>query len=552
VSRFACGIDLGTTNSAAAWLAPGALAPELALSPEGERLTPSLIYIASTGDVVVGAAARRAASQDPLALVEHWKRELADPQWSRTIRGKTYSPVLLSSFLLRRLLGDVERATGEAVKEAVVSVPAYFGELERGATVDAARIAGLDRVHTVNEPTAAALSYGLDPEGRTDRPRRAVVYDLGGGTFDVTVVELAKNRVRVLSTAGEPRLGGKDFDDELLNLVAEQAVEERGVDPREDDRTFSELRRRVERAKHELSLANEATIQVPLPPGRETIPVKVTREQFESRTRGLLEQTETQVAVALEKAKLGWKDVDAVLPTGGATRMPAVRELLRRVSGKQPLQALDPDEAVARGAAIYARLLARGGKLTVDGGPQRDGDVAGLLPAADSGSDTVEDDGGDDGELPLLPGEGRVPEVEDVLTHALGVLCVKKSGWKNVVVIPDQTRVPVSRTKRFKTVRPDQTAVLVKVLEGSDPDPEGCTLIGNLVVAGLPKGRAAGQRVEVVYTIAEDGRLLVSARDLATGRQARATFERSGALGEGEIERLRREVARSTSSEPRP
>jgi molecular chaperone DnaK len=540
VSRLACGIDLGTTNSGAAYLKPEGAAPELALNAEGERLTPSLVYVSPEGEAIIGARARDEGARDPAALFEHWKRELSDPLWSRTVHGRVYTPVLLSSLVLRRLLDDVKRATGEEPREAVVAVPAYSGELERGGVADAGRVAGLDRVHTINEPTAAALSYGLDSEAEASRPRRAVVYDLGGGTFDVTVVELAPGRVRVLATAGEPRLGGKDWDDELLNLIAEETVEALGKDPREHDRTLAGLRRNVERAKHELTTAKETIVSVPLPFERTAASRRVTRAQFEARTRGLLEQTATQLEVALEKAKLTWREVDAVLPTGGATRMPAVRELLRRVAGKPPLEALDPDVAVARGAALYAGLLGRGARIAVEGETAREPDLVGLLPGARARlSDGVESDDGEGDALPLLPGACRVPEVEDVLTHALGVLCVTKSGFKNVVLIPDQTRVPASRTKRFRTVRSDQTAVSVKVLEGADPDPDGCTVVGTIVISGLPRGRPKGQAVEVVYSLGEDGRLNVEAKDLSTGKRARATIERRGALAAGELERLR-------------
>jgi molecular chaperone DnaK len=539
-AQDAVGIDLGTTNSLIALDRAGT--PWFAPTPEGDHLTPSCIYYGENGAILVGKQAIEAGLQDPERFFQHWKRDMGDTGWHRRLGRKTVTPVLLSSFVLKKLLEDARVATGIVVKDAVITVPAYFGDLERGATLDAARIAGIEHARALNEPTAAALAFGLDPEQRSSGVHRALVYDLGGGTFDVTVVELEAGRVRVVATAGEHRLGGKDWDDELMNLVAEQVYAKMSVDPREDDRVLAVLRGEVERAKHVLSLEASAVVTARLPADDRTLDVAVTRDAFEARTRGLLQQTETQLQIVLERAKLGWNEIDAVLPVGGATRMPAVQALLRRLTGKVPLTILHPEEAVARGACAYASLVARGAELAVEMDPDATPDtIVGLLPGA--AGEKVTPFRLDEEVVGLLPGKRRVVEVQDVVSHSLGVLVNTKKGFKNAVLIKDQTPIPVERKRSFVTVKPDQTIVFVKILEGDDPDPEGCTLIGTLVVDGLPAGRPRGQRIEVSYRYDEDGRVQVSAKDVATKKAARATIQRQGALERSEIKRLRQEVA---------
>ncbi len=540
LARPAVGIDLGTTNSLLAY----AEGPEDVRVLEGRsgRLLQSCVFVVKGGNIEVGQVARLAAVKEPSRFFEHFKRDMGDPHWERTVDGLKLTPVLLSSFVLRRLVHDAAPTVGP-VTDAVITVPAWFGDLERGATLDAARIAGIETARALNEPTAAALAYGLDPSTRTDGRRRALVYDLGGGTFDVTIVELEKGRVKVLATAGEKRLGGKDWDDELLNLVAERIYERVAVDPREDERRLTLLRAECERAKIALTETTRAVVRVDL--GDSTYETLITRDNLEQRTRGLVDQTETQVALVLEKAKLGWDDIDAVLPVGGATRMPMIKSLLVRMSNKEPLILLHPEEAVARGACTYAALLARGGTLEVE--EAKSGEMPRLYATESrkppSGTvDIFIDEHGE--ELPLLPGECRVPEVQDVVSHGLGVLVVTAKGRKNVVLIPEQTPVPVKRTRPFFTIRDDQVAVQIKVLEGDGEDPEGCTVLGELLVDGLPPGRPKGQAIEVSYEYDEDGRVQVSARDVATGKAARATIERVGQLKGSDIESLRREVAK--------
>ncbi|HZU96121.1 MAG TPA: Hsp70 family protein [Planctomycetota bacterium] len=527
------GIDLGTTNSLLAYTQREG---EIQVAPlgDGSGLLPSCVYIEKGGGVVVGKGARLLSTRDPSGFFEHWKRDMGDRHWERKREGLVLTPLLLSSFVLKRLVKDA--AIGP-VEEAVITVPAWFGDLERGATLDAAKIAGIARARALNEPTAAALAYGLDPESRTEGLRRALVYDLGGGTFDVTVVEIEHGKVRVLATAGERKLGGKDWDDELVNLVSERVYERVSFDPREDERLMTVLRVDCEKAKIALSSATRAVVKVAL--ADETQEVLVTRDQLEQRTRGLVEQTETHVALVLEKARLAWDDIDVVLPVGGSTRMPMILTALRRISNKEPMALLNPEEAVARGACTYAALLARGGHVAVEGALGVREDAEPSPPSSDTGEVTV---AAEEEELPLLPGERRVPEVQDVVSHGLGVLVVTPRGMKNVVLIPEQTPVPVRKARPFFTIKDGQRAVRVTVTEGDGDDPEGCTVLGELVVDGLPGERPKGQAIDVSYEYDEDGRVRVSAVDVATGKAARCTIERVGALAKAQIDALRAEL----------
>ena len=549
-ARLAFGIDLGTTNSLLAYARAGEVGV-LELGEEG-RLLSSCVHVGEKGAIAVGNAARSLGLKEPARFFEHFKRDMGDPHWRRDVGGLALTPVVLSSFVLRRLVQEAEKKLGP-VREAVITVPAWFGDLERGATLDAARIAGIERARALNEPTAAALAYGLDPStwlgrGAGSRPgkrRRALVYDLGGGTFDVTVVELDGGRVKVLATAGERKLGGKDWDDELVNMISERVYERVSIDPRENELALALLRRHAERAKILLSTQESATVKLELQGTHEVV---VTRDELEHRTRGLVEQTETQLELVLQKARLGWSEIDAVLPVGGATRMPVIQATLRRVAGREPLSMLNPDEAVARGACTYAALLARGGSLEIElipgsGAPgSRDGREPSAAPAPARSAGIILDENGE--ELPLLPGARRVPEVQDVVSHGLGVVVVGKGGRKNVVLIPEQTPVPVKRTRPFFTIKDGQTAVRIEVLEGDGEDPLGCTRLGELVVEGLPAGRPKGQEIRVSYEYDEDGLVQVAAVDVGTGRAAHATIERVGALEKGEISALRTEVAR--------
>jgi molecular chaperone DnaK len=540
--RVAVGIDLGTSASTVACVV-GAGVPTVVATPEGGRDTPSAVFFGRRGEVLVGKAALLPGELRPEGLFTHWKRHLSNPAFSRDVGERKVTALLLASVLLRKLVANVKLP----VREAVVAVPTLFGDLERGALLDAARIAGIDSPRLLNEPTAAALDLALDPAHAG--LKRILVYSLGATTFGATLVELESGWVRVLASGGERALGGRDWDEALLDLVAEEVYEKSGSDPREDPTVLAGLRARMEPAKLALSTESRVVIDAPLVGARRTLPITITRDAFDARTRGLLERTEAQLELVAERAGRALTDVDAVLAVGRATRMPMVASLLARLTKREPLAVREPEDSIARGAALYGAFFTGGLSLDLELGRDHVAQEAAPVntgrPAAESGR-LAPVDWGDESEeeLPMLPGAAGPKQVRDVVANALGVLVFGKTGPRNSVVIPAQTEVPVERRKTFVTFQDGQKRVQVKVLEGDAKDPRRCLLVGTLVVDGLPEGRAKGQAIEIAYSYDADSRVQVSARDLATGKEARATIERRGALPASEITRLRDELAR--------
>ena len=348
------GIDLGTTFSAIAFLNGFGRAEVIPDHVTGERTVPSVVLFPPGAPPLVGQPAKERSTEMPERVVEFVKREMGDPDWRFTIEGQQLTPPAVSAILLKHLLSSAEAVLGTRPTSAVITCPAYFGDLERQATADAGKMAGLEVLSVFNEPTAAALAYGLHHAAKGGKIR-AMVYDLGGGTFDVTVLELHGRRVRVLGTAGEHRLGGKDWDDELVNWAAEEFESQHGIDPREDAGAQQDLRNRCEAAKVVLSKKPKAPLVVNA--HGKTARMEITRQLFEDLTRPLLEQTKTYVDQVLSIAKLRWEDLDVILPVGGSSLMPQVRDLLTRSSGRAPEFVVDPDLAIAQGAAYYAALL---------------------------------------------------------------------------------------------------------------------------------------------------------------------------------------------------
>ncbi|MBL4848294.1 MAG: Hsp70 family protein, partial [Planctomycetes bacterium] len=348
------GIDLGTTFSSIAFLNAFGRA-EIVPTPEGARSIPSVVLFEPDGSgAVVGQSAKERSIECPDRIVEFVKREMGDPDWVFPIDGKELRPQTISALILRRLIELGEAKIGQRPQAAVITCPAYFGDLERQATADAGALAGIEVQAVFNEPTAAALAFGLHHTAKGDRVR-ALVYDLGGGTFDVTVLELKGRRVEVLATAGEARLGGKDWDDELLNYAAEEFLSVHGDDPRDELGSIQDLRNRCEAAK--VALSNKRKARLFVRAFGKTHKLDLTRARFEELTRPLLLQTRTYVEQVMDAAKMSWRDVDVILPVGGSSHMPQVRELLREVGGREPDDLLDPDMAVAQGAVYYSALL---------------------------------------------------------------------------------------------------------------------------------------------------------------------------------------------------
>ena len=324
--RKIAGIDLGTTYSAIAHFNEYGKVDVISNS-EGDRITPSVILF-EEDEVIVGKVAKNQAVASPENVIQFIKRHMGEKDWVRTIRGREYTPEILSALILKRIVSDAEDAIGTEITDVVITVPAYFNDNERKATEDAGKIAGVNVLGLLNEPTAAAIAYGMN---NLDKKLKAVVYDLGGGTFDVTVLDIDGNNVKVLATAGERRLGGKDWDDVLINHIAEQFQTEHGVDPREDLEAYQDLVIKVEEAKKTLSRKSEVKVFAQC--GGKSLKVDITRAQFEELTRPLLEQTETYLELVLTKAGLNWDDIDVILPVGGMTRVPSIMEMLKQVTG---------------------------------------------------------------------------------------------------------------------------------------------------------------------------------------------------------------------------
>src|SRR2546421_1642345 len=348
--RKIAGIDLGTTYSEIAHFDEYGKV-DIISNSDNERITPSVILF-EEDEVIVGKIAKNQAVSNPENVVQFIKRHVGEPDWVRVINGREYTPEILSAIILKRIVSDAEDQIGEPITDVVITCPAYFNDSERKATMDAGKIAGLNGIGILNEPTAAAIAYGMN---NLDKKVKALVYHLGGGTFDVTILEIEGNNIKVLATDGERRLGGKDWDDMLLNHVAEKFIEEHGVDPREDLESYQDLVNKVEEAKKALSKKPKTTVFAQC--AGKSSKVTISQEEFEEMTKPLLDQTETYLEVVLKKANLTWKDIDVLLMVGGSSRMPHVPRMLTRVTGKDPEKGVNPDECVAIGAAYWAAIL---------------------------------------------------------------------------------------------------------------------------------------------------------------------------------------------------
>jgi molecular chaperone DnaK len=491
------GIDLGTTNSAVAWVDKSGRSM-IVRNAEGDLLTPSVVLF-DDAEVVVGKEARTAAPVHPENVAECVKRDMGSPVYGRPIRGQYMPPEVIQACILRKLRADLVASVGPEAS-VVITVPAYFDEPRRKGTADAGEMAGLRVLDIVNEPTAAALAFGeihgyLSPTGGASEEMTVLVYDLGGGTFDVTLLTLQPGDVRTLATDGDVQLGGHDWDLRLLDHVADSFQEAHGADPRDDPRAATRLYREVIEAKHTLSARGRATIRVEH--AGMSVPVQVTRDEFESLTAGLLERTAYTTRQLVKTANVPWSQVARVLLVGGATRMPMVRQMLQQLSGREPDQTVNPDEAVARGAALYAsHLLA-----------ERTGE-----------------------------GPGSSFQVTNVNSHSLGVEGIEQETLRktNVVLIPRNSPLPARFTERFMTKRVGQQSIVIQVLEGESTQPDECTLIGRTVIRDLPPGLPMGWPIDVTFEYGANGRLKVHGTVPGTHREVELRIEREvGMTGEG-------------------
>jgi molecular chaperone DnaK len=486
------GIDLGTTFTVVASLDQNGR-PITIPNAGGDPTTPSAVFF-DHGSILVGKPAIQAGTLRPGNLAEAVKREMGKTTFSQAIDGDFYPPEVIQSLILEKVSRDAA-ARGGRVKEVVITVPAYFNEPRRKATQDAGRLAGLDVIDIINEPTAAAIAYGvtagfLDSDGQSKRSERILVYDLGGGTFDATLMAINGKSYSVLATDGDVRLGGLDWDQRIADHLAEQFQKQHGVDPRSDAIASQRLMREAEAAKRVLSSQPIANLKFELL--GKSVKVALTRDQFEEMTGDLLDRTRFTLSQLVRQARLKWTDVTRVLLVGGSTRMPMVTKMLFQETGKTPDGSLAVDEAVAHGAALYA----------------------GLLSKCDIDSDEIDF------------------TVSNVNSHNLGVLGIepKTNRPLNCVLIPRNSTLPFTKTKRFATRRKDQRSIAVRVIEGGDASGNHSTPIGKCVIRDLPTGLPASARIEVTFTYATNGRLSVHARVPQLQREARLDIERASGM----------------------
>ena len=488
------GIDLGTTNSCVAVMEGGK--PTVIANQEGARTTPSVVAFTKNGERLVGEPAKRQAVTNADNTISSIKRDMGTDH-GRTIDGKKYSPQQISAMILQKLKADAENYLGEPVTEAVITVPAYFNDAQRQATKDAGKIAGLDVKRIINEPTAAALAYGLDNE----KEQKIMVYDLGGGTFDVSIIEIGDGVIEVLSTNGDTHLGGDDFDQKIIDWMLAEFKNQEGIDLSGDKMAMQRLKEAAEKAKKELSSATTTNINLPFitatAEGPKHFDMNLTRAKFEELVHDLIERTAIPVQNAMKDAGLNYNDIAKVLLVGGSTRVPAVQEKVKQLTGKEPNKSLNPDECVALGASI------QGGKLAGDAGA---------------------------GDILLL----------DVTPLSLSI---ETMGGIATRLIERNTTIPTKKSQVFSTAADNQTAVDINVLQGERQFAKDNKSLGQFRLDGIPPAMRGVPQIEVTFDIDANGIVNVSAKDLGTGKEQHITITAGSNMSDAEIDKAVKEAA---------
>lgn len=543
-SKQVFGIDLGTTYSCIAVVDELSGKPYVISNAEGDLTTPSVVYFEDAENRVVGKEAKNVAVMEPDRVVEMVKRNMGTPEWRWPFEGDDFSPEEISAYILRKVVADAEQNLGVRPEDVVITCPAYFGIPQREATAAAGRIAGLNVLEIINEPTAAAISYGL----QDDKDQVVLVYDLGGGTFDVSIIEVKDGSVAVVATGGDHELGGRDWDEEVVKYLAAEWAAQIGSPENLTAlaETLQDLWRRAEEAKRALTQRAETKVQVSHEGQR--VAVTLTREKFDELTAHLLENTLSMTRDTLATAReLGYSDLDLLLMVGGSTKMPQVSERLKQEFGKEP-QVHDPDQSVAKGAAIYGQKLAIGDRIRTElakglGTTPEQVDAATVtLEARERAQETVAEELGM--RLPALK-KIDVMKVANVVSHSFGVVALRRSGtgWAEYIsnLVLAQTRLPVTKTQKYFTTEADQEAVDLRIMESSLRQEEINDLAQGSEVgtAILPMTQGLPERapVEVTFELNQQGRLVITGRDLAVGgKTVAATIETDRALSEKDID----------------
>lgn len=501
--EFVVGIDLGTTNSVIAWMKPdGSI--EVIPNAEGSRLTPSIVAFTKTGEILVGEPAKRQMILNSERTIKSIKRKMGSDYKVR-IDDKEYTPQQISAYILMKMKKDAEQYLGGRIKKAVITCPAYFNDAQRQATKEAGQIAGFEVLRIINEPTAAALAYGLDKK----KEQKVLVYDLGGGTFDVSILEISEGVIQVIATSGNNHLGGDDFDQRIIDWLAEEFKKQHGIDLREDKQALQRLRDAAEKAKIELSTKLETDISLPYIAATSSGPLhletRLTRSLYESLVRDLVEMTRGPIERALSDAKLSPRDIDEVILVGGMTRTPMVQRLIYEVFGKEPNKSVNPDEAVAIGAAIQAAILA---------GSAKEKDIV----------------------------------LVDVTPLTLGI---EVKGGLMEPIIPRNTTIPVRKSKIFTTAEDFQTEVEIRVYQGERAMARDNIFLGSFRLVDIPPAPRGVPQIEVTFDIDSDGIVHVSAKDLASNKEQSMVVTGRHKLREDEIKKMVEEAQRYEEQDKR-